>query len=479
MPSVSAPSLGLSGLASGVDTSGIVQQLMAVDRASLTPLTFQQARVTAHQSGLQDLTTALTALQTAGNALKDPATWTATQSTASSSTNVGVSLLSGAGIGGHTIQVDRLASSAQHGYAYTPSTSAQSFDIYYGTDPSATGSSKVTISVAANATAADVATQINALDSSPVYAAAITDPTTGQQRLVLSSRKTGQSGDFSVDSTGMAANQLTEDPVYSRTGTVLNALYKVDGAATDTSSETNVLDNAIPGLRLTLKGVTSSAATVTTTSANIDQSGIQTKVQNFVNAYNAVVDLANSDMSQQRVVNPQSTSDAAQGALYGDLGLQSMVLQLHDQVTSTLSGLGKLGSLADIGVGVPAGGASADDAKSGKLQDLTLDSTKLTSALNNDWTQVRSLFTGVGTNKGFSGLISDYVNTQAGPTGLMTQQQTADGSSLKDLQSQIDDRNQQLTLEQQRLTAQFSAMETALQNSQTQQAWLTSQIASL
>ena len=36
-----------------------------------------------------------------------------------------------------------------------------------------------------------------------------------------------------------------------------------------------------------------------------------------------------------------------------------------------------------------------------------------------------------------------------------------------------------MTAEQDRLKAQFAAMETALNNSQTQQAWLTSQISSL
>jgi flagellar hook-associated protein 2 len=475
---ISAPSLGLSGLASGVDTSGIVQQLMAVDQQSLTTISYQRARVTAHQSGLKAISDALTALQTAGDALKDPATWAASQSTSSSSSNVGVSLLSGAGIGGHTIQVDRLASSAQHGYAFTPSASAQTFDIYYGSDPSATGASKVTINVAANATAADVATQINALDSSPVYAAAITDPTTGQQRLVLSARKTGQSSDFSVDTTGLASGQLVEDSSYARTGTILNALYKVDGATTDATSESNVLDNAVPGLRITLKGVTSSPATVTTTAANIDQNAVSTKVQNFVNAYNNLVDLANSDLSQTRVTNPQSSSDAAQGALFGDLGLQSMLSQLHDQVMGTLSGLGTLKSLSDVGVSVPAatGGATSDDAKAGKL---TFDSTKLTSALNTDWTQVRNLFAGVGSTKGFSGILHDYVNGQTSSTGLLTQRQNADGSQLTDLQNQLDTRNQQLDLEQQRLTAQFAAMESALQQSQTQQQWLTSQIASL
>ena len=36
-----------------------------------------------------------------------------------------------------------------------------------------------------------------------------------------------------------------------------------------------------------------------------------------------------------------------------------------------------------------------------------------------------------------------------------------------------------MTTTQERLKAQFTAMETALNNSQTQQAWLTSQISSL
>jgi flagellar hook-associated protein 2 len=389
-----------------------------------------------------------------------------------------VSLLSGAGIGGHTIQVDRLASSAQHGFAFTPSATAQSFDVYYGTDPNATGASKVTINVAANATAADVATAINAQDGAPVYAAAITDPTTGQQRLVLSARKTGQSSDFNLDTTNMASGQISEDPTYSRTGSVLNALYKVDDAASDTSSESNVLDNAIPGLRLTLKGVTSTPATVTTTAASIDQSGIQTKVQNFVNAYNSLVDLANTDMTQTKVVNPQSTSDAAQGALYGDLGLQSMLSTVRNQLTSSLSGVGALKSLADIGVSVPAatGGATTADAKLGKL---TFNADTLTSALNTDWTQVRNLFTGVGATKGFSGNLDAYVTSMTGANGILTQQQSADGSSLTDLQQQLDMRKTQLQAEQSRLTAQFAAMETALQNSQSQQAWLTAQLGSL
>jgi len=471
MSSISAPSLGLSGLASGVDTSGIVQQLMAVDQQALVPIQHKQTITTTHQSKLKALSSAVTALQTAAAALKDPATWQAKQTTASTSTNVGVTLLSGAGIGGHTVQVDRLASSAQHGYSFTQGVSAGTFDI-------AAGASKVTITVAANATAADVATSINANEGSPVYAAAVTDPTTGEQRLVLSSRKTGQSGDFTVDAAGMSAGPLSEDTGYERKGASLNALYKVDGDITDRSAETNVVDNALPGLRLSFTGVTASPASITTTAASIDPAGVQKKVQTFVSAYNSLVDLANANLTEQSVRNPQSTADLVKGSMFGDTGLQSMLSQLHNQVMSKIPGLGTYSSLADIGVGIPAAsaGGPTDDAKDGKI---TLDTGKLTTALNTDWTQVRNLFSGVGTTKGFTATFDNFAKTQVGTKGMLTLRQASDDSRLKDLQSQLDTRNARLQAQQKRLTAQFTAMESALQQSQTQQSWLTSQLASL
>jgi flagellar hook-associated protein 2 len=55
----------------------------------------------------------------------------------------------------------------------------------------------------------------------------------------------------------------------------------------------------------------------------------------------------------------------------------------------------------------------------------------------------------------------------------------SDDTTLKGFTGQIDKLNARMATEQKRLKAQFAAMETALNNSQTQQAWLTSQIGSL
>jgi flagellar hook-associated protein 2 len=201
-------------------------------------------------------------------------------------------------------------------------------------------------------------------------------------------------------------------------------------------------------------------------------------VQAFVDAYNAVVDLTRTDVNTKNVVNPQSAADYQTGTLFGDLGLDNMLSSLKNTLTQSLSNIGGLTSLADIGITVPkaTGGTPTDDAMAGKL---TFDSTKLSTALDTNATQVQQLFDGVGVRKGFGVLVSDFVNSQNGAHGILTGRMNSDGKSLTDLTKQINDTNSRLNDEEARLKAQFANMEVALQNAQSQQSWLTGQIASL
>jgi flagellar hook-associated protein 2 len=469
--------VSLTGMASGLDTDSIIQQIMAVDQQQISLVQYQQSAVTQHQNLLKAINSKLDALKSAAATLGDTtSTWKASQSVASSdASKVDVALTAGAGIGGHTIQVDKLASSAQHGFTYTPSATAGQLTLYYGTDPNAATASKVTIDVAANATASDVATSINANEGSPVYAAVIN--VNGTDKLVLSARKTGQSSDFSVDTSALGAGQMAADATYDRTGTTLNAQYRLDDDTTARSSESNTLTSAIPGETLTLKGVTTSPVSITTNAAAIDTAAVTKAVQGFVDAYNAVVTTVRADLTDTPVVKKASSSDYTKGTLFGDAGLDGMLSQLKNVMTQTVSGLG-LSSLADIGITIPSstGATPTQDAKDGKL---SFDPTKLQSALTSDYTKVRSLFTGIGTTSGFTKLVGDFVDGQDGTNGILTGRIASDDTSLKDFSSRIDDMNSRMDDEQTRLKAQFSAMEAALAQAQTQQAWLTSQIASL
>src|SRR5688500_15519019 len=128
--------INLSGLASGLDTEAIVSQLMALEQNKVTAVQRRQIGVQQHKDDLSAIKTKLDALKTAAAALSDTSTWKATQTTTSSNpAKIDVSLLGGAGIGGHSIQVNKLASSAQHGFTYVPSATAGSLTLHYGSDP--------------------------------------------------------------------------------------------------------------------------------------------------------------------------------------------------------------------------------------------------------------------------------------------------------------------------------------------------------
>jgi flagellar hook-associated protein 2 len=471
--------ISLSGLASGLDTESIISQLMAIEQNKVTAVQRRQISVTQHKNDLTAIKTKLDAVKSAAADLSSASTWKAKQTSVSSdTTKVDVTMLAGAGIGGHSIQVDKLASSAQHGFEYSPSTDAGSITLFYGTDPNATDNSKVSIAVPANATATELATAINANEGAPVYAAVVKDGST--ERVVFSARKTGASSDFTVDTsaftTGGAA--LTEDANYTRVGAAtLNASYKLDGDSVARSSESNVIESAIPGVRMTLKGISTSPVSVNTSQPAIDTDAITKKITALVDAYNAVVSATRSELTEKRVPTASTTLDLQKGQLFGDSGMNSMLSGLKNTMTQLVSGLGLTG-LADIGIDVPksTGGAVTEDGKAGKL---TVDTTKLSAALAADYTKIRDMFSGVGATKGLATLVSDYVGSQTGTNGALTSRMASDDTTLKGFTDQITKLNSRMDTEQKRLKAQFAAMESALSASQTQQAWLTSQISSL
>jgi flagellar hook-associated protein 2 len=453
--------LSLSGLASGVDTSAIVEQLMALERQKSTRLQTRQLAVTGQQTALKDIASKLATLKSTANALSSETSWKQTQSANSSDpTRVGVALTGGAGIGGHSIGVTRLASAAQRGYSFAGGT-AGTISIAYNTGTPQT----INIDVTATSTIKDVADAINAKTTGPVVAAVVKNEL-GQERLVLSARKTGSDSDFTATSSLLSEDDDYETPVLAN----LNAAWTLDGVA-QTPSQTNVLENAIPGLRITLKGVTAAPASVTVSEPTLDRDAVKTKIKAFVDAYNALVDATTSELAEKPVRNPTSEFQAGYGQLHNDVGLQSMLSSVRRQMTEIVDGAG-IKDLGDLGISVPkaTGSTPSEDGKNGKL---VIDDAKLTTALEADWTAVKGFFTT------FSGKVGEYVDTQTGGSGVIDKRLKTSENSYKLLQTQLDAMNERIEAKETRLKAQFAAMESALQASQTQQAWLTGQLNAL
>src|SRR4051812_34862670 len=368
-----AGSLALSGLASGVDTSAIIQQLMAIESQGRTRLTTKQSQVTARETAIKDIASKLTALKSAASSLTDAATWTSAQTVDSSdSARIGATLLGAtAGAGGVTLNVTKLAAAAQHAYAYDKVAGAT---IKLMRDDSQVGP---TVTIRANTSIADAASKINS-SNLDVSATVVTD--NGVETLVLASKSTGDLSAFTIDGLTASTNDRWE-----RDGN--DAEYTVNGDPTPRKSASNVVENAIPGVKLTFKSTTPSPVTINIGSPGLDQDKVKKEVQDFVDAYNALISAVNAKTTEKRDPKATTTTELNKGALFGDTGLTGMVSQLRT-MSAANDPKKAFDGLAELGISTGKAGLRTNDAKLGKL---TIDTAKLSEMLAGDPTSVKKL----------------------------------------------------------------------------------------
>jgi len=445
----------ITGLGSGLDTTSIINSLMAVDEVPVTQLQMAQAGVDAQQTQLSSIQTMLQQVMSDASALSDSSLFASTQGVSTSDPNtMTATTSSGAAVGSYAVSVTQLASSAQRTFTFASPAAGGSMTI-----------DGVTENITAGQTAQSFAAQINSDQNATVYAAALDNGT-----IVLSDRATGDNGSNFIqvsDTTGT----LTEQTGLAVEGR--NALYSVNGG-TQQSSLSNTLTRAIPGVSLSLTGLTNSGpVTVNVSPPAPSSTAITAAVTKFVNDYNSTITAIQTQLAQTPVSNPQSTSDAGQGTLYGDMELTSLLSSMRELMYTGGSGLPSgMASLADLGVstGAATGAIPSSATLSGAL---TIDAPTLAAALQSNPNGVQSVLSS------FSSSLQSLVNEDAGPGGTLSQRITADSLQSSDMGDQITDMEQTLTDQQTDLQAEFASLETAIQQSQTTSSWLTSQLAGL
>jgi flagellar hook-associated protein 2 len=438
-----------TGLASGLDTEAIITQLMAVERQPRTRLTLRQVAVQAQSDSLGAIRAKLTSLTLATTGLSSAALWAPTQSVdTTDATKVTARRTGGAGPGGYQLEVTSLASSEQRTFTLGDTSAASTLTL-----------NGIDVAVPAGADVDAVAAAINAKSDAPVFAVNVNGS------LVLSSKKTGK--DFGFTVSGNAP--LTAGNVKAGA----DAVYTLDGAPQ--TSPTNVVANGIPGVELTLRAPTSSPITVNVGTPAPDKAQTIAAVKTFVSAYNDVVTKLRAELTEKRVANAATTADAQKGDLFGDPLLSSMLDDMRTVISSTTVG-GR--ALADIGIstGTATGGAATADSIDGKL---TIDESALSAALDADPAAVQKLLGGVTDTPGFAQAFTAKLLPVTRADGLLQSRLDAAASSITTIKDQLDDMDRRLTMREDHLRKQFSALELALQRSQAQSTDLASRLASL
>ena len=453
--------LGLSGLASGVDTDTLVTQLMSIERQSLSRITLSQSKVQARQAGLKDISAKLSVLKDATASMRDASLWSNTQTVASTdAAKVAVTRSADAIPGNYAVSVQRLATATEKSFDFTPPSGAATLTI-----------NGVDLTLTDGMTAAQAASAINtAANANPAIGVFAAANAAGQ--LVLASKATGAGA---ASAFTVASSQTAEDVAKLKPGA--DAMYTVDGVAKTSAS--NVVVDAIAGLSLTLKGATTADVGISATAPAVDPAAVKAKVKAFIEAYNAVVTITRAKTTEDVDPKATTTSAATKGQLRGDIQLTSMLNGLRRAVSDPVAGnASTLDEFAEMGIstGKSTGANPGPESLQGKL---TLDESKLDSLLAGGTEALKRLVGAVPGVDGIAQRIETIVEAQVGSNKIIAGRLQSDDTQLKRLADTLTKSSERIDAREKRMRAQFAAMETALQASQTQQAWLTGQLAAL
>lgn len=449
--------LGLSGLSSGLDTSGIITKLMSVESAPQTALKSTLSTTTAYRTALQSLNSSVAAIATsATSAAKAGALASFTASSDVSSVSAKAS--STASTGSVSFTVDRLAQ-AQVSVsgtmtvwaAPTDGTTTPSITIQVGGDTAKTVK-------AASTNLDDVVSAING-SGTGVTATKIAVGTangTTQYRLQLRG-VTGDGNGFNVyQGADTSASPLATTQTQAAQSAQITLYKNVPGAEQQVSSASNTFANLITGVDVTVSAVSTTAATV---SVAADSTAATTSAQTLTAGLITLFSGIASASAITTTTSAGGSTSATSGSVFtGD----SAVRNLKDALLSAVSGAVDGKSPSSIGINLTKDGT------------ITFDSAKFSAAMASDPTGTTAMFQTIAgrVSTAATGASDSY-------TGTLTQKVTSQQTTESSLTKQISDWDTRLATIQAQYTTQFNALEVALNSLSSQSSYLTSQINGL
>jgi len=241
-----------------------------------------------------------------------------------------------------------------------------------------------------------------------------------------------------------------------------NALFEINGEEFEAASNTVGEDvTGITGLTLNLKKVTTDDETATIT-INNDLTEVEQTIDTFVSQYNSLV-------SKLKEVTGSS------GYLAYDSSLRKMVTDMANLLMDAVPGLSKYNCFSNVGIGTGEARANISDTSN----TITFDKSKFEAAMADNQAEVKKLFINDdaenalnnGVMKKMETLIDTYMDDESGYFTIKE----------KSYEDQIDSLNETLTRRQallasykERLTTQFTNMDTYISKMQSYSSYISS-----
>jgi flagellar hook-associated protein 2 len=417
------PLFQAGGLASGLDTNSIIDNLILADSAPINRLKQRQSDYQVQISTLGTLQTQLQALQSASAALSTNGVVAIQPNSTFSDFKVTGSATAE---GSYAIKVTQLAMEAKMRSTSFKSAQDDTLVPDGNLQFSIDGKTSVVIDTT-GMTLADVAQAINQNVSQ--VNASVLSTSTGYY-LNIARKSTGYS------TTAAEALTVVQDPGLGIVTTQLAQDASVDIDGLTLVRPSNTITDAISGASLILTGASKVSNNVTFTA---DSSSTEAALNTFVTAYNTVA----TTLKSQLVTDPNQA--------YGDTLVDSTTTgSIQRSMQAMLSTLvvpaGAVRTLADMGLELQQDGT------------LTLNTIALSNAVSADPDGMNAVFSTAKT--GIAAAMKTLVDAQAnGSQSVLVSQQTSLQTSITQMTDQETDLQSNLDAERTRLVSQFTAME--------------------
>ncbi|UHH29079.1 flagellar filament capping protein FliD [Pseudomonas veronii] len=456
----STASITSLGVGSGLDLDSILTSLEESKETSLlTPITNQETSVNAEISAYGTLTSALTELQTAAEALADSSLYESL-TTSLSGSGVTAATTSEAEAGTYTLQVTQLAQAQS---LSTDGVASKTTALGTGTLTLQVGTaSAVSITLdSSNNTLEGIRTSINA-SGAGVTASIVNDGSDTPYRLVLTSDSTGTESAMTVtytstDSTDEASSLFGYD---GSSGNMTQTVEALDAELTlngiSITSQSNTVEDAVQGVTLNLSA-TGSSQTLTISQ---DTDTIYDAISAFVTAYNSYVS------SVDTLTAYDADADTA-GELLGDSTTRRISTELSSDLYTAI-GSGTFSYLSQLGISLEVDGT------------LQIDEDTLTSALTDNIDAVSEFFIGSDGTSGFIGQMTDDLDNYLDEdSGLIVARTDSLESKLEQLEERYAEKQALIDSEMARWTDEFTQLDTLISSLNSTSDYLTTQFDAL
>lgn len=430
-------SISFDGIASGLNTSELIKQLMQIERR---PVVLLEQRVQTYQQRMdawRDVNMRLASLETKLSDLLLRSAYEARKATSTDQEVVTASANNSAAPGTYEIEVLALARS--HRVMSKRLEEELPLGLADGESKSFTVN-KATITVEAGDTLQTIADKLNAAEDAKVTATVI------DNCLVIEGKETGVELHFSdSDDSDGVLQALGLQTIQARQ----HARVKVNGIEIERpSNEVEVVE----GVTFTLRGEGTAVITVVK-----DVSGAVAKIKDVVEQLNSAMDFMSSRLAKD-------------GILQGDATLVRLQSSLRLAFMDRADTGGKLTTLSEIGITFTREGRAE------------LDESKLREALEEDAHGVYLLLAGSGEGDeglGIARRARDLIRGYTQTGGVIQGRREMFEAQIASAKESIERMEERLERQEERLYRQFAAMEQALASLQTQSMWLQTQLIQL